>query len=88
MQVSVDISLYPLTADYEPPIKDFIRRLNEAEGIRVATNPLSTQITGEYDRVMTLLTAAMRPTLAGEPVCSCVLKVLNVAVEPGERVEI
>jgi uncharacterized protein YqgV (UPF0045/DUF77 family) len=88
MHVSVDISLYPLTPDYEEPIKFFIQRLNEAEGIEVATNPLTTQLTGDYDRVMTLLTAAMRPTLAGDPICSFVLKILNVRVVPGERVEI
>ena len=28
MRIAVDISLYPLDADYIPPIKDFIERLN------------------------------------------------------------
>ena len=28
MKIAVDISLYPLDADYVPPIKDFIERLN------------------------------------------------------------
>jgi uncharacterized protein YqgV (UPF0045/DUF77 family) len=88
MQVSVDLSLYPIADNYEGPIKAFIHRLNEAEGIKVATNPLTTQLTGDYDRVMALLTAAMRPTLAGDKVCSFVIKILNVAVEPGERVEV
>ena len=30
MRIAVDISLYPLDADYVPPIKDFIERLNRA----------------------------------------------------------
>ncbi len=83
MHVSVEISLYPLVADYEPPIIDFIRRLQGRGGIEVAANHLSTQLTGDYEDVMQALTETMRPTLAGETKCSFVIKVLNVAIEPG-----
>ena len=31
MKVAVDISLYPLNADYIPPIKDVIDRINQHE---------------------------------------------------------
>ncbi|WP_116125056.1 YkoF family thiamine/hydroxymethylpyrimidine-binding protein [Lewinella sp. IMCC34183] len=86
MHVSVEISLYPLTADYEPPIVAFIQRLPR-EGITVATNPLSTQLSGEYDTVMAALTEAMRPTLDMKGSCSFVLKILNVAIEPGKNLE-
>ena len=82
MLVSVDLSLYPLTADYEPPILAFIRRLHGIEGLTVATNHLTTQLLGDYDLVMDTLKEAMRPTLAGETKCSFVIKVLNVEVEP------
>ncbi len=82
MHVSVELSLYPLVADYEPPIMEFIERLRQQEGIRVGTNHLSTQLTGDYEQVMQALTEAMRPALAGETKCSFVIKVLNVAVEP------
>ncbi len=82
MQVSLDISLYPLTPDYEAPIIAFIKHLGEQAGITVATNPLSTQLTGDYEHVMQALTEAMRPTLAGDATCSFVIKLLNVAIEP------
>ena len=85
MHVSVEISLYPLVADYEPPIIEFIHRLQQQEGIEVATNHLSTQLTGDYERVMQALTETMRPTLAGETKCSFVIKLLNVAIEPGGK---
>ena len=88
MTVSLDLSLYPLTPDYETPIKDFIRRLRATEGLSVATNPLATQVTGEYDTVMRALTEAMRPTLAADVPCSFVIKILNVAIEPGATVTI
>ena len=88
MQVSAELSLYPLTRDYEEPILNFIHDLRGQPGISVATSSLSTQLTGEYDAVMRALTAAMRPTLAGETTCSFVIKLLNVAVEPGREVTV
>ena len=88
MIVALDLSLYPLTPDYEAPIKLFIRRLRAAEGLSVATNPLATQVSGEYDTVMAALTEAMRPTLASDTPCSFVIKILNVAIEPGAAVTI
>ena len=83
MTVSVDISLYPLTENYEPPIIGFIEQLRQRPGIEVATNQLTTQLTGDYDAVMDALRESMRPTLAGATKCSFVIKVLNVAVTPG-----
>ena len=88
MQVSAELSLYPLTADYEPPIIDFIRRLRKQPGIVVATNALSTQVTGDYAAVMTAITAASEPTMAAGHSCSLVIKLLNVAIEPGSKVTV
>ncbi|CAH0999357.1 hypothetical protein LEM8419_00655 [Neolewinella maritima] len=84
MHVSIDLSLYPLTPDYEAPIIAFIERLHGHAGIQVATNHLATQLTGEYDTVMDVLKEAMRPTLASETACSFVIKLLNVVIVPGE----
>ena len=85
MHVSIDLSLYPLTPDYEAPIVAFIKRLHGHDGIEVATNHLATQLRGEYDTVMEVLKEAMRPTLASDTPCSFVIKLLNVAVVPGEE---
>ena len=49
MRIAVDISLYPLDADFVPPIKDFIERLNRQPGLSVETNAMSTQVAGEHD---------------------------------------
>lgn len=83
MTVSIDLSLYPLTPDYEGPIIAFIKRLHGYAGIQVATNQLATQLTGDYDAVMEVLREAMRPTLSSDTPCSFVIKILNVAVTPG-----
>jgi len=60
MQLSVEISMYPLQDNYIPAIDAFIALLNEHQQIQVKTNSMSTQLFGEYDEVMALLQAAMR----------------------------
>ena len=55
MHTAIEISLYPLDADYIPPIKDFIDRLNRYPEIKVTTNAMSTQIAGEHQRLFEIL---------------------------------
>lgn len=55
MHTSIEISLYPLDANYIPPIKAFIDRLNTHPEIKVMTNAMSTQIAGEHHRVFEIL---------------------------------
>ncbi|NJC25526.1 YkoF family thiamine/hydroxymethylpyrimidine-binding protein [Neolewinella antarctica] len=86
--VSAELSLYPLTPDYNKPIIDFIKRLRSQPSVTVATNGLSTQLTGDYGAVMSALTIAMQPTLMGEVTCSFVIKILNVGIVPGAEVKV
>jgi uncharacterized protein YqgV (UPF0045/DUF77 family) len=55
MKISVELTLTPLQDNFEPPIINFIKTLRSS-GLTVLENPLSTQVFGEYDRVMGLLT--------------------------------
>mgnify|MGYP001547843390 FL=1 len=55
MEISVDISLYPLEEGYEKPILAFIAALEKEQGIDVVRNELSTQVHGEYHTIMQLL---------------------------------
>lgn len=84
MQVAIDISLYPLTPDYELPIIRFIQQLNSNPELSVITNELSTQVIGEYDTAMAAVQSAMKATFMEGPVASFVLKVLNVGIEGGK----
>ena len=59
MKISVELTLSPLQDDFEAPIKKFIKTLR-ASGFRVIENPLSTQIYGDYDKVMEFLTEEIR----------------------------
>lgn len=55
LKISVELTLAPLQNDFEPAIKSLIKKLRDSK-FEVLENPLSTQIYGDYDEVMSLLT--------------------------------
>ena len=59
MKITVEISMYPVRAEYLPPIKKFIDSLGSSGGIEMDVTPTSSRIIGEYDRVMDVLKEAM-----------------------------
>lgn len=77
MHVAVELSLYPLTEQFVPPILDFIGRLRARPGLSVVTNSMSTQVSGDYDTVFEALGAEMRRTLEGDRRAVFVIKVLG-----------
>ncbi len=60
MLLTAEVSLYPLATDYLPVIKSFIRRLREYEGLTLVTNAMSTQVTGDFERVFAVVGAELR----------------------------
>lgn len=62
MKVMVELSLYPLTGDFIPPIQAFIDRLNSYSSLEVTTCSTSTQVTGDYQDVMQILGSEMERT--------------------------
>jgi len=77
MQVAVDVSLYPLDENFIPPIKDIIDRLGQHEGIEVERNRMSTQIRGDFDTVMPILTNEIRTTFNDVSKAVFAIKILN-----------
>lgn len=77
MKIAVDISLYPLQEDLIPPIQDVIERLKSHENLYVDTNAMSTQIRGEYDDVMAILTSEFKTSFEQLPKAVFVMKILN-----------
>jgi uncharacterized protein YqgV (UPF0045/DUF77 family) len=77
MKVAVDISLYPLDADFIPPIKNVIDRLNMHNELEVWTNAMSTQIIGEFDDVMNALKEELGTTFELLPKAVFVMKMFN-----------
>lgn len=59
MNVSIEITLMPLNNNYKEVIKNFIMSLRNNE-FKVFENPLSTQIYGDYDKIMNLLNSKIK----------------------------
>lgn len=59
MKISVELTLTPLHDNYEPAIIHFIKKLR-ASHLKVLENPLSTQVYGDYDEVMQVLTVEIK----------------------------
>ena len=59
MKISVELTLTPLQNEFEEPIINFIKKLR-ASNVTVLENPLSTQVYGDYDTVMKLLTTEIK----------------------------
>ena len=81
MKTTVEVSNYPLNADYEPPILDFIGRVKANENIIVKTNATSTHIVGEYDDVMEILQKEIKDSFKKYGKAIFVMKVLNGALD-------
>lgn len=83
MNITVDISLYPLNSDFLPPIKDFIRRLRQCDGLELVTNQLSTQIRGEFETVTTALNRCMSESMQSGQKMVFVTRYLNSDLDIG-----
>jgi uncharacterized protein YqgV (UPF0045/DUF77 family) len=82
VRIAVDISLYPLNADYIPPIRSFIDRLKNHPGLALEYNSLSTQLSGDIDAVFAALKTEMARSFAAPQRSVFVLKMLGGADPP------
>lgn len=62
MKLTVDISLYPLSENFKTNVKQFIAKLKTYDNISILENNISTQISGEYDVVMSILNYEIKNT--------------------------
>ncbi|WP_411893213.1 hypothetical protein [Winogradskyella sp. A2] len=76
MKISVELTLTPLKDDYESHIIEFIKELRKSE-FKVLENPLSTQIYGEYDALMTFLTRTIKQSFLDIDIAVLNMKVVK-----------
>ena len=76
MNISVDISFYPLNVEFVEPILDFIHRLQDNKELEISRNGMSTQVFGKYDAVMRILTKEIKKSFK-IPSSVFVLKMVN-----------
>ena len=76
MNISVDISYYPLKVEFVQPILDFIHRLQDYNELEISRNGMSTQVFGEYDEVMSILSKEIKKSFE-IPSSVFILKMVN-----------
>ena len=76
MKISAEISLYPLDAEYNNKVMNFINNLYSFQNLEIESNHMSTLISGEYDDVMLCLNSSIKESF-DELVSSIVIKISN-----------
>jgi uncharacterized protein YqgV (UPF0045/DUF77 family) len=78
MQISLEISLYPLDQQYGLPILEFLDKLRQRyPALDVTTTTMSTQIFGEYDEVMPAVVNEMKTVFSTDNTVVMVMKIVN-----------
>lgn len=77
MNITAELSLYPLTENYVPTIKAYIDDLNSVDGLEIRTHALSTEIFGEFSIVMQAIQTATEKVFTADPAAVLVAKYLN-----------
>ncbi|RRJ83045.1 hypothetical protein [Aestuariirhabdus litorea] len=77
MELSVEISFYPLQDEYKRPILALIDELAREPGLEVIPNRMSTQLFGDYDLLMAALTRLMKRSFELHGTAVFVAKFIN-----------
>ena len=77
MNISIEISMYPLDKEYIAPIDKFLSKLHNIKGLKVHTNNMSTQVFGASDLVFPTLQKLIEDTYNTMDQCPFVIKVLK-----------
>ena len=66
MQISIEVSLYPLSENFISPIDNFISCLKKYDSIEVRTNNMSTQLYGKFDDLIKILKVEIEKTFKNQ----------------------
>ncbi|NBB89323.1 MAG: hypothetical protein GVX96_06025 [Bacteroidetes bacterium] len=66
MQATLEISMYPLDAQYKEHIRNFIRKVRSFSEVKVIVNGISTQIFGEFEDLIAILQSPVKEELERE----------------------
>ncbi|GGK23238.1 hypothetical protein GCM10007962_16820 [Yeosuana aromativorans] len=76
MNISVDLTLSPLQDDYEKHVINFIKALR-ASKFTVFENPLSTQIYGDFDELMSFLNKEIKKSFQDVDISVLTMKIVK-----------
>ena len=63
MEITVEISYYPLMVDYLELVEQFLQKLAENKRVKLEIGTMSSLIIGTHDEVMELLKVQLKPFL-------------------------
>ena len=84
MQISVELSCYPLADDYIPMIKGFIDKISQHPEVTSVPNTMSTQLFGDHNIVMPMLAQAMECAWVKDKKAVFVCKFINAELNPNK----
>lgn len=76
MEITVEISYYPLMEHYRKPVEELIDKIAENKKITVDSGTMSSLLTGTYEEVMDLIKLSLKPFMEKYPSVFC-LKISN-----------
>ncbi len=74
--VTLEISMYPLTKDYEQYIIPFIKNLRVHDEVLVKTNAMSTYVQGEFSEVWSIIGRELQKAFDAKVPMSNVIKII------------
>ena len=84
MNISIEISMYPLQQNFTPVIDRFLEQLHQIDQLKVQTNNMSTQVFGPLDLVFYHIQRLITDTYQTVDQCPFVIKVLKSDVSLNE----
>jgi uncharacterized protein YqgV (UPF0045/DUF77 family) len=81
MICSLEISMYPLKDQYKPSIVKFVQNLRTYDDINVKTNGMSTQIFGEYQKIMNAINIEIESSFKQNKSIVFNMKLINSELE-------
>ncbi len=85
MKIVLEVSMYAFTEEFEREVLVFLEKLHGYDDLTIRVNTLSTQIYGEFDRVMEAVQTSIHSVFSNDVKASFVMKVLPGELDPDYR---
>ncbi|MCB0688107.1 MAG: thiamine-binding protein [Saprospiraceae bacterium] len=81
MQITVEISFYPLDQAFGNQVLEFIADLKGDSSLQIRSNSMSTQISGDFDTVQSKVQSAVKAAFSKGIKAVVVMKMFNEGLE-------
>ncbi len=81
MEITVEISFYPLAVDFGHHVVSFIKDLRQHEGLQIKSNSMSTMVRGDINIMWPALQAVLNDHLQRGFSASVAMKIFNEGLE-------